>query len=97
MVQTELQGKKLPFLTQRTGKRTPNAQKQCRNPPIFFFPLFFHTPAPNKPMAVVTVVATGTQKSQNSEGQEPSSLVELWFKVGGETPTTFFLSLSSHH
>ena len=66
---------------------------------LFFFPLSFHNLASNKTMAMVTVVAIGTQKCQNSKGGEWSSLVELWFKVVGANSHYFFffISLSSHH
>lgn len=63
---------------------------------LFFFPLSFHTLASNKTMTVVTVVAMGTQKCQNSEEGEWSSLVELWFQVGGAN-SHYFFPLSSHH
>ena len=57
---------------------------------LFFFPLSFHNLASNKTMAMVTVVAIGTQKCQNSKGGEWSSLVELWFKVVGANSHYFF-------
>lgn len=63
---------------------------------LFFFPLFFHTLASNKIMAVVTVVAMLLLSPKNvkilREGNGP-----LWWSCGskwvGPTPTTFSLYL----
>lgn len=48
-------------------------------------------------MAKVTVVATGAQKSQNSEGGEPSSPFFGVVPTRWGQPSLLFFFLSSHH
>ena len=84
---------------QGAKKKTVDAQESGENFLFFFLFAVFFMPAsnPSNPVTKGVTGATGTRRHRNSwEGCRPPELEELPSRKGGEIPSAFSLSLSTH-